>query len=55
MEMNKLKGKDFVVNFLSLLEYHKPKLARTEMTGKDGKDLEIRNWTIEPVKPNAGK
>lgn len=42
-EMEKLEGKDYVINFLSLLEYHKPKLARTEMTGKDGADLNTPN------------
>jgi len=31
IEMRKLKGKDFVNAFLSLLEYQKPKLARTEI------------------------
>lgn len=38
-ELNSLKSKDFVNAFLSLLEYHKPKLARTELTGKDGSNL----------------
>lgn len=28
-----------------LLEYHVPKLARSELTGKDGKDLTI-NWPL---------
>jgi hypothetical protein len=27
--------------FLSMCEYHIPKLARTELTGKDGKDLPL--------------
>ena len=26
---------------MALLEYHVPKLARTELTGKDGKDLTV--------------
>ena len=26
--------------FMSVVEYHVPKLARTEMTGKDGGDIE---------------
>ena len=26
--------------FLTMLEYHVPKLARTELTGKDGKELQ---------------
>lgn len=38
-EMNKLKTKDFVHSFLTLLEFHKPKLARSEITGKDGKEF----------------
>ena len=29
-ELNTLEGKDYVNSFLSLLEFHKPKLARTE-------------------------
>lgn len=27
--------------FTDLLEYHVPKLARTELTGRDGKDLAV--------------
>jgi hypothetical protein len=27
--------------FMDVVEYHVPKLARTEITGKDGKDLSI--------------
>lgn len=30
-ELNSLEGKDFVNAFTTLLEFHKPKLARTEM------------------------
>lgn len=30
-ELNTLEGKDFVNAFITLLEFHKPKLARTEM------------------------
>jgi hypothetical protein len=29
--LNTLEGKDYVNSFLSLLEFHKPKLARTEV------------------------
>lgn len=39
LEMNTLEGKDFVNAFTSILEYFKPKLARTELTGKDGQDF----------------
>jgi hypothetical protein len=28
--------------FQSVIEYHVPKLARTELTGKDGKDLTVK-------------
>lgn len=30
-EMEKLQGKDYVIAFANLLEFHKPKLSRTEM------------------------
>lgn len=30
-ELNSLKGEKYVYAFLNLLEYHKPKLARTEI------------------------
>ena len=31
--------------FQSVVEYHVPKLARTELTGADGKDLEVKfSW-----------
>lgn len=30
---------------MAVIEYHIPKLARTELTGKDGKDLNI-NWPL---------
>lgn len=31
--------------FMSVVEYHIPKLARSELTGKDGKDLNI-HWPL---------
>ncbi len=40
--MNALKALEddkFVERFEHVLEYFKPKIARTELTGKDGKDL----------------
>ena len=40
-EMEKLEGKDFVYTVKDLLEYFKPKLARTELTGKDGGEIEV--------------
>lgn len=33
--------KDFISYYSTLLEYFKPKIARTELTGKDGEDLTI--------------
>ena len=33
-----------------VIEYHIPKLSRTEMTGKDGKDLPVPAFYIQPVK-----
>jgi len=57
-ELMKLRGANFVKNFLSLLEYTQPKLARTELTGKDGKDLDNRITQIEivhSIKPDENK
>ncbi len=31
--------KEFMGHFKDLMEYHTPKLSRSELTGKDGKDL----------------
>ena len=35
---------------VDLLEYHVPKLARTELTGRDGQDLvpKVLTYKIEP-------
>jgi hypothetical protein len=33
--------KEFIKSYGAILEYFKPKLARTELTGKDGDDLII--------------
>jgi hypothetical protein len=38
---------------MNVCEYHIPKLARTEMTGKDGKDLIPENITIILKKPDG--
>ena len=38
-ELTALKGREFVESFIKLLEFHKPKLARTELTDKDGAKL----------------
>jgi len=34
-----------------VIEYHIPKLSRTEMTGKDGKDMPAPVINIYPTKP----
>lgn len=49
-ELNSLEGDKYVESYLKLLEYFKPKLARTEITGKDGDYLGIK-WVI----PNSEK
>lgn len=36
--------------FQSVIEYHVPKLARTELTGKDGSKLEITVARYSPTK-----
>ena len=41
-EMDKLQGKAFTDTFINLIEYHKPKLARTELTGDGGNAIEIK-------------
>lgn len=39
--------------FQSVIEYHIPKLARTEVTGQDGGPVEVSGITINLVRPNA--
>jgi hypothetical protein len=38
-ELSTLEGKEFVQGFTSVLEYFRPKLARQELTGKDGQEF----------------
>ena len=35
-----------------VIEYHVPKLNRTEVTGKDGDAVDM-HWTVEVVRPRA--
>lgn len=35
-ELNKLEGKEFIAAYMTLFEYVKPKLQRTELTGLNG-------------------
>jgi hypothetical protein len=37
--LQQLDGTEYMQRFEAMLEYFKPKLARTELTGKGGKDL----------------
>ena len=41
--------------FMGVVEYHVPKLARTELTGKDGKDLptEVHHHIYAGPRPRA--
>jgi hypothetical protein len=48
-ELDKLQGKDYTNTVIALLEYHKPKLARTEITGNEGEELIPKTITIEIV------
>ena len=39
--------------YLKAIEYHIPKLSRSELTGKDGKDLLPPALNVYPVQPDA--
>lgn len=39
--LKEIEGKDYMERFEKVLEYFKPKLGRTEHTGKDGGDLVV--------------
>lgn len=39
--------------FQSVVEYHIPKLARSEMTGRDGKDLIPESVQLNLVRPSG--
>ena len=39
--------------FLKAIEYHIPKLARTEVTGQDGGPVEISDINIRLIRPNG--
>lgn len=47
-ELNTLKGKDYVNAFITLLEFHKPKLARTEMKHEGEVTQKVEIQIIEP-------
>ena len=52
-ELQKLSGKDYINAFTNTLEYFKPKLQRTELTGEDGNAINIT--PIELVSQNKNK
>lgn len=39
--------------FMAVVEYHIPKLARSELTGKDGKDLTLEGLIIQSMNKDA--
>lgn len=45
-EMEKLNGKDYVTAFTNLLEYHAPKLARSENIISGGMKVKVIERTI---------
>lgn len=46
-ELHAMDGKDFSINYLAAVEYFKPKLARTELTGEINAQItEIRRTVI---------
>lgn len=52
-EMDKLEGSSFVAAFMNLLEFHKPKLARTEVSGDLNINQTISDRTIFSLKTKA--
>ena len=53
-EMDKLEGKDYVNAFLNQLEFHKPKLGRTEVRHEVA-DETIKQFIVKGAKGNTGK
>jgi len=48
-ELSKLEGKDYISCYISLLEFVKPKLARTENIIEDNRDLDISKLSTEEL------
>lgn len=48
IEMDKLEGKDYVNAFTNILEFHQPKLARTEMKHEGEISQKIKIEIIAP-------
>lgn len=58
-ELNTLEGKDYVESFLKLLEFHKPKLARTDVTSNSTQmmivmDLKLSNPKYHELTAHTG-
>lgn len=49
-ELATLEGKDYVEAFLKLLEFHKPKLARTELKTDDNRMMIIMDLSVSNPK-----
>lgn len=54
-EIELLEGEKFVQVVKDMMEYFKPKLARSEHTGKDGKDLPTPILEIHVPKNNSNQ
>lgn len=52
-EFEGLKGKQFVDAFLTLLEYHKPKLQRTTVVGDEQNPIQL-NASVDVTKLSDG-
>lgn len=48
-ELQKLQGKDYVHSYLTMLEYVRPKLARTELANDQESPLFEKNLTYEQL------
>jgi len=49
-ELNKLKGKDYVIAFSNLLEFHKPKLTRSTIIGDKDSPVTVN---FSPIGKNS--
>jgi len=54
-DLRSLEPKDRLNIINGISEYIIPKLARTELTGKDGDEIKVRQLNIVAPKPSDGK
>lgn len=54
-DLRSLEPKDRLNIVNGISEYIIPKLARTELTGKDGDEIKVRQFSIVAPKPSDGK